>query len=262
MSSLSQSIESPAEIALSGVTRQFDETFSLKNVSFSVVDGESVVLIGPSASGKTVTLKTIAGLFRPGSGSILIRGHESVGISDQERPKIARIGMLFQRSGLFDSMTVWENITFRLRQHTRLSKADAIETAGEKLAAVGLALDTALLYPVELSGGMQKRVGIARALADSPDILLLDEPTAGLDPIMTNVVNDLILENIHSLGATVISVTSNLDGARHIADRIVMMNEGCVVWSGHPDDLDQSGNPYVDQFVHKTTDGPIAAGLS
>ena len=262
MSSLSQSIESPAEIALSGVTRQFDETFSLQNVSFSVGDGESVVLIGPSASGKTVTLKTIAGLFRPDSGSILIRGHESVGISDQERPKIARIGVLFQRSALFDSMTVWENITFRLRQHTRLSKVDAIETAGEKLAAVGLAQDTALLYPVELSGGMQKRVGIARALADSPDILLLDEPTAGLDPIMTNVINDLILENVHSLGATVISVTSNLDGARHIADRIVMMNEGCVVWSGRPDDLDQSGNPCVDQFVHKTADGPIAAGLS
>lgn len=262
MSSLSQSTESPAEVALSGVTRQFDETFALQDIGFSVADGESVVLIGPSASGKTVTLKTIAGLFRPDSGSILIRGQETVGISDRDRSEIARIGVLFQRSALFDSMTVWENITFRLRQHTRLSKADAIEAAAEKLAAVGLARDTALLYPVELSGGMQKRVGIARALADTPDILLLDEPTAGLDPIMTNVINDLILENVHSLGASVISITSNLDGARHIADRIVMMNEGRVVWSGHPDELDQSGNPYVDQFVHKTADGPIAAGLS
>jgi len=262
MASVSQSIESTAEVALSGVTRRFDETFSLQDVDLSVADGESVVLIGPSASGKTVTLKTIAGLFRPDSGSIMIRGHETIGISDKERSEIARIGVLFQRAALFDSMTVWENITFRLRQHTRLSKHDAIESAGEKLAAVGLARDTALLYPVELSGGMQKRVGIARALADSPDILLLDEPTAGLDPIMTNVINDLILENVRNLGATVISVTSNLDGARHIADRIVMMNEGRVVWSGHRDELDQSGNPYVDQFVHKTADGPIVAGLS
>ncbi len=262
MSSLPPSQESDAEVSLSGVTRQFDETFALRDVSFSVADGESIVLIGPSASGKTVLLKTIAGLFRPDSGSILIRGQETVGLGDAERSGIARIGMLFQRSALFDSMTVWENITFRLGQTTKLSKADAINIAADKLAAVGLSQDTALLYPVELSGGMQKRVGIARALADNPDILLLDEPTAGLDPIMTNVINDLILENVHSLGATVITITSNLDGARHVADRIVMMNEGRVVWTGHPDALDRSGNAYVDQFVHKTADGPIGVGLS
>ena len=262
MSSLSKSIETPAEVALTGVSRRFDETFSLQDLELSVADGESVVLIGPSASGKTVMLKTIAGLFNPDTGSILVRGQETIRIDDKERSRIARIGVLFQRSALFDSMTVWENITFRLRQHTRLSKQDAIEVAGEKLAAVGLVRDTALLYPVELSGGMQKRVGIARALADSPDILLLDEPTAGLDPIMTNVINELILENVKSLGATVISITSNLYGARYIADRVVMMNGGRIVWSGSPDDLDQSGNPYVDQFVHKTADGPIIAGLS
>ena len=262
MSSLSRPIETLAEVALSQVTRRFDETFSLQDVQFSVAPGESVVLIGPSASGKTVTLKTIAGLFRPDSGSIMVRGNDTVDISDKHRSEIARIGVLFQRSALFDSMTVWENITFRLRQHTKLSRDDAIEAASEKLAAVGLAPDTALLYPVELSGGMQKRVGIARALADNPEILLLDEPTAGLDPIMTNVINDLILENVRSLGATVISITSNLEGARRIADRIVMMNEGRVVWNGHPGDLDQSGNTYVDQFVHKTAGGPICAGLS
>ena len=262
MSSPSRPIETLAEVALSQVTRRFDETFSLQDVQFSVAPGESVVLIGPSASGKTVTLKTIAGLFRPDSGSIMVRGNDTVDISDMHRSEIARIGVLFQRSALFDSMTVWENITFRLRQHTKLSMDDAIEAASEKLAAVGLPPDTALLYPVELSGGMQKRVGIARALADNPEILLLDEPTAGLDPIMTNVINDLILENVRSLGATVISITSNLEGARRIADRIVMMNEGRVVWNGHSDDLHQSGNHYVDQFVHKTAGGPISAGLS
>ena len=182
MASVSQSVESTAEVALSGVTRRFDETFSLQDVDLSVADGESVVMIGPSASGKTVTLKTIAGLFRPDSGSIMIRGHETIGISDRERSEIARIGVLFQRAALFDSMTVWENITFRLRQHTRLSKQDAIEAAGEKLAAVGLARDTALLYPVELSGGMQKRVGIARVLASQPSRSDYDQCNQWPDP--------------------------------------------------------------------------------
>lgn len=250
------------ELELSGITCRFDESFSLQDVGFSVADGESVVLIGPSASGKTVTMKTIAGLFRPDTGSIKIRGCEMTDLRDTDRDDVARLGMLFQRSALFDSLTVWENITFRLRQTKRMPKSDAIDLARSKLAAVGLAEDTALLHPVELSGGMQKRVGIARALADEPEILLLDEPTAGLDPIMTNVINDLILENVRELGATVVSVTSNLDGARHIADRIVMMHEGCTVWEGPPEDLSQSGNAYVDQFVHKTTDGPIGVGLT
>lgn len=262
MADTALSIDETPELALSGVTCRFDESFSLQDVGFSVADGESIVLIGPSASGKTVTLKTIAGLFHPDAGSIRIRGHEMTGLSGRERDEVARLGMLFQRSALFDSLTVWENITFRLRQNRRMPKEEAIHLAQAKLGAVGLAKDTALLYPVELSGGMQKRVGIARALADEPEILLLDEPTAGLDPIMTNVINDLILENVRELGATVVTVTSNLDGARHIADRIIMMNEGRTVWEGIPDDLAHSGNPYVDQFVHKTADGPIGVGLA
>lgn len=251
---------SSPEISLSNVSVWFDRNQVLDSIGFDVADGESVVLIGPSGSGKTVALKTIAGLIRPTTGSILVRGTETIGLKDRERDDIARIGMLFQRAALFDSLPVWENITFRLRQTSKLSDDDAIALATIKLKAVGLGADVALLYPVELSGGMQKRVGIARALADDPDILLLDEPTAGLDPIMTNVVNDLILENMRELGATVISVTSNLDGARHVADRIVMLNEGRVVWDGDATHLDDSGNPYVDQFVHKTPDGPILSG--
>jgi phospholipid/cholesterol/gamma-HCH transport system ATP-binding protein len=262
MTYLTESIDDPVEIAVDGVTRKFDETFSLNDVSFSVANGESIVLIGPSASGKTVMLKIIAGLFRPDSGSMRMRGHETIGLSDGKRAEIAKVGMLFQRAALFDSLTVWENITFRLSQATKLTKTDAIELAREKLARVGLSCDTALLYPVELSGGMQKRVGIARAIADSPDILLMDEPTAGLDPIMTNVINDLILKNVQSLGATVISVTSNLDGARHVADRVIMLNEGNVVWDGKTDDLNYSNNPFVDQFVNKTRNGPIGAGVT
>lgn len=249
------------KVALSGVTKWFDDARALDDVSFDARDGESIVLIGPSASGKTVALKTIAGLYRPEAGSITVDGRETVGLSEGERETIARMGMLFQRAALFDSLRVWENITFRLRQNSRLKRAEAIEIAVDKLSAVGLPADAALLYPVELSGGMQKRVGIARALADDPEILLLDEPTAGLDPIMTNVINDLILENIRRLGATVISVTSNLAGARHIADRIVMLHEGRVVWSGDAEALDAPENPYLDQFVRKTQDGPIQAGL-
>lgn len=260
-SSGASSAASSAEVSLSGVTVWFDETRALDDVGFDVADGESVVLIGPSASGKTVTLKAIAGLVRPSAGSILIHGRETVGISDRERDEVARVGMLFQRAALFDSMTVWENITFRLRQARRMNKQEAVDLSIAKLRDVGLSDDAAFLYPVELSGGMQKRVGIARALADDPEILLLDEPTAGLDPIMTNVINELILENVRNLGATVISVTSNLDGARHVADRIVMLNEGRVVWIGDVGDLDASGNDYVEQFVHKTRDGPISAGL-
>jgi phospholipid/cholesterol/gamma-HCH transport system ATP-binding protein len=254
--------QSIPEIELSAVSRYFDESFSLKGIGFAVDDQESVVLIGPSASGKTVLLKTIVGLFLPDAGRIAIRGTNTAGSSGEERDDVARIGMLFQRSALFDSLTVWENITFRLRQNTKLSNDDAIELAQEKVAAVGLARDTALLYPVELSGGMQKRVGIARALADDPDILLLDEPTAGLDPIMTNVINELILENVRNLGATIISTTSNLDGARHIGDRVLMMHQGQIVWQGTAAEMDTTDNPYVDQFVHKTADGPLGIGLS
>ena len=259
MNELGSSMAAIPELALSKVFCRFNDSFSLRDVAFSVASGESLVLIGPSAAGKTVTLKTIAGLFQPDSGSIKIRGQEMSGLKHIGHPNLARIGMLFQRSALFDSLTVWENITFRLRQNGRLSREDALELARSKLAAVGLSQDTALLYPVELSGGMQKRVGIARALADNPEILLLDEPTAGLDPIMTNVINDLILKNVGELGATVVTVTSNLDGARHIADRIIMMNEGRMVWEGSPNELSNSGNPYVDQFVHKTANGPIGA---
>ncbi|MEX2455176.1 MAG: ATP-binding cassette domain-containing protein [Rhodospirillaceae bacterium] len=252
----------PAEVELSGIVKSFDGIRALDDVSFSVDDGDSLVLIGPSACGKTVVLKTIAGLIPPDRGRVLIRGTDMAGLSHRERDEIARIGMLFQRSALFDSLTVWENITFRLRQKERLPRRRAIDIAVEQLASVGLAGEAALLYPVELSGGMQKRVGIARALADNPEILLLDEPTAGLDPIMTNVINELILENVRRLGATVISVTSNLDTARHIASRIVMLNEGKVVWTGPVADMDRSENRYIDQFVHKTQDGPIHAGIA
>ena len=248
-------------LALSDVNLILDDTFTLRNLCFSIKKGESLVLIGPSGAGKTLTLKTIAGLFRPNSGKIEYHGKNISSLNDEARHRLAKIGVLFQRSGLFDSLTVWENITFRLRVSQNLSKTEAIDTALQKLASVGLSPETAFLYPVELSGGMQKRVGIARALADAPDLLLLDEPTAGLDPIMTNVINSWVRENVKTLGASVLSITSDLKSARSTADRIVMLNEGSIVWEGTPAELDTENNPYIKQFVHKTKDGPIRAGF-
>tara|TARA_B100000686_G_C16766114_1_gene961901 strand:- start:1289 stop:2071 length:783 start_codon:yes stop_codon:yes gene_type:complete len=248
------------EVLLQDVSLHVDRDFSLKDLDITVAAKESVVIIGPSDAGKTVLLKTIAGLYRPNRGRIEIRGHNTNNLSSEQRYEIARMSMLFQRSALFDSLTIWENITFRLSQSISLSKSKAIGIAEEKLHSVGLEPEIAVLYPSEISGGMQKRVGIARAIADDPNILLLDEPTAGLDPVMTNIINDLIIQNVRRIGATVLSITSNLEGARRIADRIIMMNAGTIVWQGSTKELEKSSNAYLRQFVDKTTEGPMVAG--
>jgi phospholipid/cholesterol/gamma-HCH transport system ATP-binding protein len=246
------------KIALAGVTKSFEDNHVLKGIDLDVRAGESLVLIGPSGCGKTVALKCVIGLMNPDAGSIRIDGRETAGLSEgQRQDDLARTGMLFQRSALFDSMNIWRNITFRLTQTRDIGADAARDFAIRKLADVGLGADVADLYPVELSGGMQKRVGIARAIADEPEILLLDEPTAGLDPIMTQAINDLVLENAERLGATILSITSDMDGARAIADRIAMIYEGRIIWCGPKDDADDSGNPYVDQFIHRRSEGPI-----
>lgn len=231
-------------IEIAGVDVTFDGVHALRGVDLSAPGGSSTVVIGPSGSGKTVLLKTIVGLYEPDAGTLSF-----------ERPP--RIGMLFQRSGLFDSLPVWENIAFRLLQTRDISRREARSVAIDKLTAVGLAPGDADLYPVELSGGMQKRVGIARAIADDPDVLLLDEPTAGLDPIMSNMINDMVLDIAGRLGVTVISVNSDMKGAARTAQTAVMLHEGRVMWSGPTAAMFESGNAYVDQFVNSRTDGPI-----
>ena len=245
-------MNSPAtpQLEITGLSRAFDGVPALQNVDLTVRRGESVVLIGESGSGKTLLLKCILGLIEPDSGVIRIGGDDMAEMSGAEHEQaVRRVGMLFQRSALFDSLPVWENICFRPLQEKRLDRVAAHELAVKKLAMVGLGADVADLLPSELSGGMQKRVGLARAIADDPEILFLDEPTAGLDPIMSNVINDMIRQIVSDLGATVISIDSDMAGVRRIADRVVMLQQGAKIWDGPTAGLDQSGNADVAAFI-------------
>jgi|TARA_R110002124_G_scaffold92599_5_gene235121 phospholipid/cholesterol/gamma-HCH transport system ATP-binding protein len=251
------------KIVVKDLCKSFDGVQVLNGINLEVKTGEILTLIGPSGSGKTLTLKCILGLIKPDSGSILLDGKEVSDLPEKERVKFFRnFGILFQRSGLFDGMRVWENIGFRLSQQPGMSKSDVKEMAIKKLRSVGLSSDVADLYPAELSGGMQKRVGFARAIAGDPAILFLDEPTAGLDPIMSNVINDQIFNNVRELGSTVMAITSNLLTARIISDRIAMLHEGRVVWTGDVREAAHSDNAYVSQFWNKRKDGPIQMSVS
>jgi len=230
----------------------------LAGVDLSVSPGESVVVIGPSGTGKTVLLKTLIGIHRPDGGVYEVDGKDvSTLDGPSKRQMFLRFGMLFQKAGLFDSLPVWENVAFRLLRETKISRSDARDLAIEKMASVGLAATEADLFPSELSGGMQKRVGIARAIATEPDVLLLDEPTAGLDPIMSNIINDLINDVVTRLGATVISVNSDMRGAERTASRAAMLYDGRFIWVGPTDVMRSSGEPHVDQFVNSRAEGPI-----
>lgn len=239
-------------IAVSGLTKSFDGERVLDGIELTVARGESLVLIGESGSGKTLTLKCIIGLVQPDAGRILIDGTDAIDLGASERDRMLdQFGMLFQQAALFDSLPVWHNIAFRLLQDGDMDRQQARERAIDTLRMVGLAAETADLLPSELSGGMQKRVGIARAIAARPEILLLDEPTAGLDPIMSHVISNLVRRNVQELGATAISISSDIDTAVRIGDRIAVLCEGRIVWSGPSDALSDSGNAYVDRLIHK-----------
>ena len=249
------------KIVLEGVTKSFGDNHVLKGINLEIGNGESVVLIGGSSSGKTLILKCILGLVVPDAGSIRVDGQETTGLTEAERKDLfKRTGMLFQQSALFDGQKVWENVAFRLLQEKGRARSESKELALDKLASVGMREDVGELLPSEISGGMQKRVGFARAIANDPEIVLLDEPTAGLDPIMTNVVNELILDGVRTLGATALSITSDMGGARKIGDRVAMIYDGRIIWAGTPDEVEQSGNDYVDQFIHKRAGGPDPNG--
>ena len=230
----------------------------MQGVGLKINPGKSLVIIGGSGTGKSVTLKCVLGLIKPDSGSILIDGKESVGANADERAEFMRkFGMLFQGAALFDSLRVWENVAFGLIQGRGMNRRDAYDVAVEKLQSVGLDESVAQLYPAELSGGMQKRVGLARAVAANPEIIFFDEPTTGLDPIMADVINNLIVKSVKQLGATALSITHDLASARKIADDVAMIYQGRIIWQGPVSTLDHSGNEYVDQFIHGRAEGPI-----
>ena len=247
------------KIAVSGLHKSFGAKKVLRGVDLSVGIGESLVVIGGSGSGKSVLIKCILGLLRPDSGSILVDGRETVGLTGNEREKMRRqFGMLFQGSALFDSLRVWENVAFGLIQGERMGRGQAKEIALRKLGAVGLEAPVGELFPAELSGGMQKRVALARAIAKEPAVIFFDEPTTGLDPIMADVINKLIIKCVRDLGATAVSITHDMVSARHIADRIAMIYDGRIIWQGPAKEIDSSGDPHVEQFIHGRAEGPIS----
>lgn len=255
--------DTPAKIKMTAVDKSFGANKALDGLNLSVKPGEILTLIGPSGSGKSLALKSIVGLERPDAGQIEVNGARVDTLRGEDYDEfLKQFGILFQRSGLFDGLPVWENIGFRLLQQPGATRQSVREQAAETLRSVGLSPDSADLFPAELSGGMQKRVGIARALAGNPPVLFLDEPTAGLDPIMSNVINNLILENVRNMGSTAIVVTSNLVTASRISDQIVMLHEGRAVWQGAAGDIETCDNPYVYQFWHKKKDGPIKMPVS
>jgi phospholipid/cholesterol/gamma-HCH transport system ATP-binding protein len=246
------------KLSLRGVHKAFGPKKVLQGIDLDIQAGKSLVVIGGSGTGKSVMIKCVLGIIRPDAGSIRVDGEEVLGISGRERDRVLRkFGMLFQGAALFDSLTVWENVAFGLIQGRGMEREAAREIAITKLGMVGLGPEVAALRPAELSGGMQKRVGLARAIATEPEIIFFDEPTTGLDPIMADVINDLIVDCVKELGATTLSITHDLASARKIADDIAMIHEGRIIWSGTTDEVDESGNPYVDQFIHGRAEGPI-----
>ena len=243
-------------ITLSGVHKTFGSNAVLRGVDLSIARGTSLVVIGGSGTGKSVLLKSILGLVKPDTGLITLDGQD---VQSAERQAfLARFGMLFQGGALFDSLKVWENVAFRLMRGTLARpKDEARAIALEKLRRVGLKPAVADMLPAELSGGMQKRVGLARAIAAEPEIIFFDEPTTGLDPIMSGVINALIREIVVEMGATAMTITHDMSSVRAIADNVAMLHNGVIQWTGPVAQLDSATDPYLQQFIHGRSEGPI-----
>jgi phospholipid/cholesterol/gamma-HCH transport system ATP-binding protein len=251
-----------AKIEISGLYKAFGAKKVLDGIDLTIPKGESLVVIGGSGSGKSVLLKCILGLITPDKGSIKIDGKEVTKLSRRERQEIMRkFGMLFQGGALFDSLPVWENISFALLQNHQMNRTEARELAIQKLQQVGLSPDVANLSPSELSGGMQKRVALARAISANPEIIFFDEPTTGLDPIMADVINQLIVKCSKELGATTLTITHDMASVRRIAHRVAMLYQGKLIWQGEVREIERSGNEFVDQFIHGRAEGPIQVGV-
>ncbi len=245
-------------IRFENVHKSFGPKRVLRGMDLHVPKGTSMVIIGGSGTGKSVALKCVLGLIKPDSGRILVDGQDAE--TGDRDAFLSRFGMLFQGGALFDSLPVWQNVAFRLlRGALKKPPAEARAIAIDKLRRVGLTADVADLYPAELSGGMQKRVGLARAIAAEPEIIFFDEPTTGLDPIMAGVINELIREIVTEMGATAMTITHDMTSVRAIADNVAMLHDGVIKWTGPVGEMDASGDPYLDQFIHGRATGPIEA---
>lgn len=246
-------------IRMENVKKSFGSNHVLRGFDLNIPKGSSMVIIGGSGTGKSIALKSVLGLVTPDSGTIFVDGKDARATSDRDA-FLARFGMLFQGSALFDSLPVWQNVAFRLlRGSLKRPKEEARQIAIDKLRRVGLKPDVADRFPAELSGGMQKRVGLARAIAAEPEIIFFDEPTTGLDPIMSGVINDLIREIVVEMGATAMTITHDMTSVRAIADNVAMLHEGVIQWTGPVSEMDNCGNPYLEQFINGRAEGPIEA---
>ncbi len=246
------------KISIRNLRKSFGKKQVLAGVDLDVYAGESLVVIGGSGTGKSVLIKCIQGLLTPDAGSIKINGNEVVGArGSEQRDFHSKMGMLFQGGALFDSLSVWENVAFALLENQKVNREKAKVEAIRVLRQVGLAPDVADLSPSELSGGMQKRVGLARAIITNPEIIFFDEPTTGLDPIMADVINDLIVESAKGLGATTLTITHDMASVRKIADRVAMLYKGKIIWQGTVKEMDKTEDPYVQQFINGCSQGPI-----
>ena len=246
------------KISIRNLRKSFGKKQVLAGVDLDVYAGESLVVIGGSGSGKSVLIKCIQGLLIPDTGSIKINGAEVIGArGSEQRDFHSKMGMLFQGGALFDSLSVWENVAFALLENQKVNREKAKVEAIRVLRQVGLAPDVADLSPSELSGGMQKRVGLARAIITNPEIIFFDEPTTGLDPIMADVINDLIVESAKGLGATTLTITHDMASVRKIADRVAMLYKGKIIWQGTVKEMDKTEDPYVQQFINGCSQGPI-----
>lgn len=246
------------KITVENLKKAFGTKVVLDGVNLVVPEKSSLTLIGGSGTGKSVLIKTIIGLITPDSGKIVINGQETVKLSNSDRfDLMAKCGFLFQGGALFDSLTVLENITFSIVRTGNKSSSELRDLAAEKLKAVGLSPDISDNYPAELSGGMQKRVALARAIANNPEIIFFDEPTTGLDPIMSNVINDLIVKVREELKATTITITHDMNCVNRVATDVAMIYQGKIIWHGKKAKLANSGNDVVDQFISGNITGPI-----
>ncbi len=249
---------SKVKIKVQNLVKNFGNKKVLRGVNLEVKEGESLVILGGSGSGKSVCIKAIATLMEKTSGQIFVDNIDISELNSNQKDKLmSKFGFLFQGGALFDSLSVWENVAFRLIHSEKIDHKKAKEIAIEKLKSVGLSSNVADLYPSELSGGMQKRAALARVIASNPEIIFFDEPTTGLDPIMADVINDIIIKNSKELGATTITITHDMHSARRVADKIAMLYEGEIIWFGDAKDIDESNNSYLDQFINGRSTGPI-----